>query len=463
MAERDPSELDLAAAFRAYLENAPTEVRATEVAHRFALAYPHGRGLTGHLGFRLTPAMAWLLLLVGLLAALGVGGLMTGSWRPDQAVVVVPQTPATSPTPAPSPSPWWTTATTGAMASARMWHTATLLPDGRVLVAGGMAGGTPEPGINDSAELYDPRTGTFGPTGQMVTARERHTATLLLDGRVLLAGGSTPGSEGVVATAELYDPRTGTFGPTGSMTTARENHTATLLPDGRVLVTGGYGAEIYYAAPLASAEIYDPKTGTFAPTGSMTTARGHHTASLLPDGRVLVVGGSPGGYLEATGYVWLALDSAELYDPMTGSFAPTGSMTTARYAHAATLLRDGRVLIAGGFEESTHGLVAAELYDPTTGTFSPTGPMTTGRGSATALLLPDGRVLVAGGLSAYTVWAEVFSAEIYEPATGVFGPTGRVATNRTGFTATLLPDGRVLRAGGFNGSEVLASADIFTP
>jgi hypothetical protein len=150
------------------------------------------------------------------------------------------------------------------------------------------------------------------------------------------------------------------------MTTTRFFHTATLLADGRVLVAGGYDS---HYAPLASADLYDPKTGTFSPTGSMAGARGLHTATLLSDGRVLIAGGGPWGSMLLTASY---LASAELYDPKTGTFSPTGSLATARAWHTATLLADGRVVIAGGAGSAF--LASAELYDPKTGTFSPTGP-----------------------------------------------------------------------------------------
>jgi len=339
---------------------------------------------------------------------------------------------------------------TGSMGAAREYQTATLLPDGRVLIAGGIgASGA----ALASAELFDPKTGQFSPTGSMAHARWSHTATLLPDGRVLVAGGDDRVKR--LASAELYDPKTGEFSATGSMTTGRELPTATLLPDGRVLVAGGDGVSSTTFSPLASAELYDPKTGTFSPTGSMGTVRANHTATLLPDGRVLIAGG------------WDAskrLASAELYDPKTGKFSATGSMTTGRQLPTATLLPDGRVLVAGGSVGSS-ALASAELYDPKTGQFSPTGSMGTVREYHTATMLSDGRVLVAGGDNGST--AALASAELYDPATGQFSPTGSMGTVREVPTATLLPDGRVLVAGGDDGSSTnfspLASAELYQP
>lgn len=247
---------------------------------------------------------------------------------------------------------------TGGMAVGRLGHTATLLPDGKVLVAGGS--------YYLAAEVYDPSTGTFSFAGNMTALRYYHTATLLSNGKVLLTGGGAGGSR----SAELYDPSTGEFSPTGSMLTPRVYHTATLLKDGRVLVTGGVQDFIF---EFPTAEIYDPSTGEFAPTGGMVASRDGHRATLLPDGRVLITGGMDtyGRFPELTsplsggesGIVAPGVDSrvlapmnlsgvlasAEIYDPSTNSFSILGRMNHNRYSHTATLLLDGRILLAGGF------------------------------------------------------------------------------------------------------------------
>lgn len=358
--------------------------------------------------------------------------------------------PTTTPTAAPSP-----TTPAGQMTRGRSDQTATALADGRVLVAGGYDHSVPI----SSANLYDPTKGTFSPTGSMAVARAYHTATRLADGRVLIVGGNPRDwtfDGPFITSAELYDPTTGTFSPTGSLTTARNVHTATLLLDGRVLIAGGNDAE---AHSVATAEIYDPTTGTFSPTGSMAVARGFHTATLLADGRVLIAGGC------ATGWNGPFVASAEIYDPKTARFNATGSMHVTRVSHTATLLANGQVLITGGTADGTTSLASAELFNPRTGKFSATGPMTAGRTFHEATLLTDGRVLLTAGDPAGWVYDGPFldTAEIYDPKTGTFTTTGPMLEKLTSHSATLLADGRVLIAGGYNGSKDTPDAEIFDP
>lgn len=337
---------------------------------------------------------------------------------------------------------------TGNMTTARFYHTATLLPSGKVLIAGGVNSS----GRLSSAELYDPATGTFSTTGSMTVARAGHAATLLPNGKVLIVGGSSGGDNTELSSAELYDPATGTFTPTGTMANARNNPTATVLDNGDVLVAGG-NVGSYCTTALGSAELYDPAMGTFTPTGSMTSARFQHTATLLNNGQVLVAGGL-WPYLCGPPYA-----SSELYDSATGTFATTGTMNNARNLFTATLLSSGKVLVAGGSTGGSNTTSSAELYDPSPGTFTGTGSLATPRSEHTATLLSSGQVLVAGGENS-AVYG-LASAELYDPATGAFNAAGSMITGRTLQTATLLNNGEVLIAGGNTNVGALASAELF--
>jgi Kelch motif/Galactose oxidase, central domain len=327
-----------------------------------------------------------------------------------------------------------------AMQIARASHTSTLLPNGKVLIAGGFAGSGGEYNPYRTAELYDPSSGTFQSVASMTIGRSGHTATLLKNGKVLIVGGWT-GRYDLRGSAELFDPATGKFHATGNLVVERAGNTATLLADGRVLITGG---EDRQENAIASAEIYDPAAGKFSLTGSMADPRGSHTATALKDGRVLVVGGGSGHYPSQTIYL-----SAELFDPTTGKFTRAGQTTVGRHKHAAILLRSGKVLIVGGSNNRDwHGEYAsAEIYDPASGTFTATGAMNTSRfkipGAAT--LLPDGKVLVAGG-GAF--------AELYDETTGTFTKVpGSLGAARFFASATLLPGGRTLITGGYAESD----------
>jgi hypothetical protein len=351
---------------------------------------------------------------------------------------------------------------TGSMATARRFHTATLLPSGKVLIAGGEDAGSR---AFASAELYDPSTGTFSPTGNMTMPRAGHTATLLNNGKVLVAGGTLGGStEAALPSAELYDPSTGTFTASkGSMTAARAVHTATLLKDGRVLLAGGdviffNGIQNTYIKSLASAETYDPNTDAFTATGNMTTARETQTATLLSDGTVLIAGGSDGAVgnpLPAA----TVLNSAEIFSPSTGKFTATSNMTDARDFFTATMLNTGKVLIAGGIDATTF-LASAELFDSTNDSFTATGNMVDIRFYEDATILNDGTVLICGGTESSS--RAIATAEIYDPKVATFAATGSMIAPRVWHTATLLPDGRVLVTGGADPSSVpMATAELY--
>jgi Galactose oxidase, central domain len=321
---------------------------------------------------------------------------------------------------------------TGDMGTARTSHTATLLTNGKVLVAGG----TNNVVNLGTAELFDPAAGTFTATGAMTEPRSQHTATLLTNGKVLLAGGTNDNS------AELFDPATGTFTATGPMTEPRSQHTATLLTNGKVLLAGGTADN--------SAELFDPTTGSFAATGGMTTGdRFSPTATLLSDGTVLIAGGDAGGFDR----ILTAITSAELFNPGTETFTATASMTSQRSQHTATLLTNGKVLLAGGAGDDS-----AELFDPATATFTAAGVMTQSRSQHTATLLNDGTVLVTGGSN------DGRSTELYDPTTNKFMTASSMGTARFAHTATPLTNGQVLITGGQPASATnltLNSAEVY--
>jgi hypothetical protein len=336
--------------------------------------------------------------------------------------------------------------------------------------------------------------GTFTATGNMTTGRVQHTSTLLLDGKVLIAGGQSGVNSifYITSSAEIYDPATGTFAPTGNLTRARSAHSSTLLPDGRVLIAGGFGPLDTRpggcplpssCGQLTSAEIYDPSSGTSAATGDMLALGG--PAVLLPNGKVFISGAqaelydpsrgtfsattaeTPWGFLAslatllANGQVLLT-DPGEVYDPATDTFSPTGNIDY----QTATLLMNGKVLFTGDSENDFPGTPysnkTAQLYNQPTGTFTVAGSMTIGRQGQTATLLPDGTVLIAG--TEFPSGGALASAEIYDPVLGTFGPTGSMIAARYLHKATLLNNGQVLITGGFHFYPASASsAELYTP
>jgi N-acetylneuraminic acid mutarotase len=323
------------------------------------------------------------------------------------------------------------------MNGSRYLHTATLLPNGKVLVAGGW-----NAGFLASAELYNPMNATWTFTGPMNTTRLQHTATLLPNGKVLVAGGW---NGTVLSNAELFDLASGTWTVTGSLNTGRFGHTATLLANGKLLVAGGYGSP--YSGILYSAELYDPASGTWSATGSMNTNRVFHTATLLPNGKVLVAGGNgsngPAG--------------AELFDPASGTWANTGPMNNVRYNHTATLLPNGKVLVVGGLDNAQVAGYMFEFYDPASNLWTNPGivPWFDDIAYQTATLLPSGKVLLAGGDSGVNGAVPYITSELYDPVRGMWDYNLTNNLSRDYHTATLLPNGQVLVAGGYNGRTLV--------
>lgn len=333
-------------------------------------------------------------------------------------------------------------------------HTTTRLSDGRILLAGGVS----EPfadvarPVTAAADLFDPSTGQLTRVSNLGHARALHTATLLDDRRVIIAGGEENGTSSLDS-IEAFDPVSGTFSPAGTMISLRQGHSATLLRGGRILLAGGYDA--IHHLPLSSAELYDPKTGSSTPTGNLNDPRQLHTATLLSDGRVLFAG----GVTDRTG----ALRTAEIYDPETGRFTlVSGGLRAPRFLHGAVALADGRLLITGGsqtLDHGTPGLSSAEVYDPITNQFLPTsGLMAVPRQLHTATLLADGRVVIAGGTSFYgEKGAALGNVEFYDPQTDRFATFVLPLTyprQRHSAIATL--SDRIVLLGGHAKSNVLA-------
>lgn len=329
----------------------------------------------------------------------------------------------------------WSSAS--ALSTPRTLHTATQLTNGKVLVVGGYI---PNPNrMTASVELYDPATGQWSATGNLITARGNHIAVRLLNGKVLVAGGNPDAFITRTNTAELYDPATGAWSPAGNLNVARQTARVTLLADGRVLVSGGLAQIGSVGSVAETAEIYDPFSNVWTPAASMNAKRVLHSLTLLPNGRVLVVGGTAtlnGPLLQIT---------AELYDPAANSWTPISELATPRFSHRATLLTNGKVLIASGANTGNSLTTSAELYDPTTGQWSATGNLITARTDHTLTPLANGKVLATSGSS---VTVKLKSAELYDPANGTWTPSGELSVGRANHMTVLLPNGKVLTVAG---------------
>lgn len=350
---------------------------------------------------------------------------------------------------------------TASLLEARVNHTATLLKDGRVFLAGGIS----QAGLAKTAEIYEPNVSAWRTTGVLSSPRHLHTATLLRDGRVLLVGGVGRGNV-VVSQSEIYYSQSETIRPAATLQYARYWHTATLLDDGRVLIVGGYGVGTF----IRPAEIYDPATDTFTVVGSLLYPRAGHVAARLPNGDVLIAGGQ--GYdLLAIPQIFNTGKSAEIFDVRRGVFLETNGLNLYRPTCEAAVLPDGRVAIFGGGDDLA--LRTTDIYDPVTGifTWNELGPQGIfGRRLATATLLPDGRVILIAGLGSRNNYDSLVpTVEFFDPAAGTFATPSPQDKNafmrvpRHSHTATLLPDGRVLIVGGVAQNGALNSCELLTP
>jgi len=350
---------------------------------------------------------------------------------------------------------------TGSMTTPRVGQTAVLLANGQVLVMGG----SNSSGALSSAELFNPATGKFTATGGMGAARTLFTATPLRNGQALVTGGDVGGA--VTSSAEVFNPSTGTFTATGSMTVPRERGTATLLQNGQVLVAGGDNS----SGDLSSAELYNPTTGTFSPTGSMNVARPTANATLLPNRQVLVAGGATccnNGCCSGA--------SAELYNPDTGNWALTASMSFPRYGPLAGLLPNGQVLEICNISDPGVPRCGTELYNPASGTWSQDGAASpSAEVSYAYTMLNNGQVLISGGQNVFGAYQQTHvlqsGATLFDPTTGNSTSTGSMSIPREDHTLTLLQNGQMLAAGGYTQNNspvnrkisVTASAELFTP
>ena len=338
------------------------------------------------------------------------------------------------------------------MRMAREGHTATVLPDGTVMIAGGT--GADGRAIR-SVEIYDPARNTWTAAEAMNTARARHTATLLNDGRVLFTGGIDETT--YLDHAEVFDPRANTWFHVPALPDVRRaSHTATLLPDGKVLVAGGIGfpaeEDLEDTLTFDTTEIFDPATETWSHGPTMSVGRQMHTATRLADGSVLFVG----GLSDAGGN-----SSAERYDPRTRRLSPAGVMKSVRWLHSASVLPQGKdaglVLVAGGFDASG-SMAATELYDAAANAWRAGPPMSSAHHNHTATVLRSGAVLVSGGIGKAPTPPD---AQLYEPASGAWTTVGAVRTERYNHTSTLLPNGGLLVVGGSDQHGVLATAEVY--
>jgi len=349
----------------------------------------------------------------------------------------------------------------GELVHRRAGHSATLLADGSVVVFGGF--GDPDGFYSPNAERFDPNTQTFTRTTKLDIGFAGHAAVALNNGVPLYAGGYAWG--GPHGSAFVYEPVNGPVRSAGEMTRARMNHTMVALAGNKALVAGGVNYGPGYADVQASAEIYDAATGQFTLTGPMNKLRRNHTATVLRDGRVLIVGGSLlacDDFFSCPGESDIHA-SAEIYDPATGTFTLTGNLNLPRYDHTATLLPDGRVLIAGGTYTGPDGYLtrppAYEVYDPATGRFTVGGVMRIARVYHTATVLGDGKVLIVGGLNDNDY--PQADSELYDPATGTTQAGPQLLFERAQHTATRLPNGNVLIVGGHNLAQATAIVEIF--
>lgn len=346
------------------------------------------------------------------------------------------------------------------MSKQRTHHTASVLNDGKVLIVGGSSQSLPK-GENalDSVELFDPDSETFSTTASMQYARVYHTATVLSDGKVLITGGSTPETnEAPTNTAELFDPTTESFTLiSNNMNVPRKKHTATLLQSGKVLITGGINSD--QSNVDNTAELYDPSTRSFTlVTASMNSERNQHRANILSSGKVLVTGGSDG---KST------VNTTELYDPSTGSFTSSGNMTYSRAEHSTCVLEDGKILVVGGTNSAQIEVYDPDTATFTEITSFEYDEEYTSINNPIAVTLNNGLVFIAGGgiidINNFNGYSS-YSSNFFDPSICEISFAGAMNYERQIHTGSLLDSGKVLITGGNETTtNVTNTAEIFAP
>ncbi len=377
---------------------------------------------------------------------------ITATLPPSPPPVPAPTTAMQPPTQIPTPLPASASVTPYArgwlpistMSISRGFHSGTVLRDGRVLIIGGYISQDTD---TASVEIFDPATNTFRANGSLNIPRHGHTATLLPDGRVLIVGGY---NMTWLNSAELYDPATGQSTNTQPLFKHGTSHTATLLKDGRVLVIAG-AIQSGFSAPDDRVEIFDPRTNRWQQAAVHENAQFAHTATLLNDGRVLLAGG---------------FSAPAIYDPARDAWEPTGELAVEQYSAQAVRLRDGKVLLIGG-QVGQEGTPTQEVqvYDPASNTWSEALPLSHARYAHTATLMADGRVLVLGGWDTLGGYENslINTAEIYDRS-GNWTPYTAVGIGRVQHIAALLADGRILVTGGeTKRGSFLSSAGVLKP
>ena len=342
-----------------------------------------------------------------------------------------------------------------------LWGTGSaLLGDGRFMVVGGAAGAS----SNDataSVYLYDPASDHWSAATQMLQPRAYPMVVRLADGSVLVAGGSRNGQP--LDTAERYNPSNGTWVAAGRLNVPRAQGNLILLQDGRALATGGGIEGSPGWGSTASVELFDPTKGVWTVGPPMSVPRARHTATLLPDGDVLVAGGATTYH----GDVGSVTASAEIYSPRTNSWRAAAPMSIPRYVHQAALLADGRILVAGGWSATSNtdaSKASVEIYDPVANRWAAAGSLVTARAEFVMVRLLDGRLLAVAGVD--RSYHLMDSAETYDPAIGTWHLTGKLAEAKMWPAAAVLPDGRVLLAGGatdVNAYHRTVVCEVFAP